>query len=141
MLDFRNNKPLLEVHIGIKVKGKAQVAHECDVCVLYKQEAFKCRRNREEPRSSKVFIVAECKHYSSNLPLDLARSFIGLDFSLTKIEGDCYFVSNSTSNNVTKLLATKRHKWAHYVVPGKPNNLNKLMYAFQVNFQDFQARY
>ncbi|BAY22636.1 hypothetical protein NIES2100_23990 [Calothrix sp. NIES-2100] len=141
VLNFGNNKPLLEVHIGIKVKGQAQVAQECDVCVLYQEEASRCRRKREQPRSSKVLIVAECKHYSSDLPLHLARSFIGLNSTLTRLEGDCYFVSNNTSKNVIKLLANKPHKWAHYIVPGKTNNLNKLMYAFQVNFQDFKARY
>ncbi|MBD1904080.1 hypothetical protein H6F53_00985 [Trichocoleus sp. FACHB-832] len=141
VLNFGNNKPLLEVHIGIKVKGQAQVAQECDVCVLYQEEASRCRKKKEQPRSSKVLIVAECKHYSSNLPLYLARSFIGLNSTLTRIQGDCYFVSNSTSKNVIKLLANKPHKWAHYIVPGNTNDLNKLMYAFQLNFQDFKAKY
>jgi hypothetical protein len=141
VLDFGNNKPLLEAHIGIKVQGKAQIAHECDVCVLHQQEADNCRSNRREPRSSKVVIAAECKHYTSDLKLDLARSFIGLSSVLIRLEGDCYFISNTFSDKVAKLLATERKRWALNLIPGSTNNLNKLMYTFQNDFQDFKAKY
>jgi hypothetical protein len=133
-------KPLLEVHVGIRVQGISLVAHECDVCVLYQEEADICRTTRREPDSDKVLIAVECKHYESELNLDLARSFIGLASEL-KVAGDCYFVSNTSSASVAKLLATRRLKWEHNVNPGSRNDINRLRYAFQSNFKDFKARH
>ncbi len=141
LLDFGNNKPLLEAHIGIKVQGKAKIAHECDVCVLHEEEASKCRINRQEPRSSKVVIMAECKHYTSLLKLDLARSFIGLSSVLNRLDGEGYFITNTYSQPIARLLATERKKWAVNIAPSQTNNLNRLMYSFQSNFQDFKAKY
>jgi hypothetical protein len=44
--------PPLEAHIGIKVSGKSRLLHECDVAVLYRDEARNCRRNLVHPQSS-----------------------------------------------------------------------------------------
>lgn len=140
VLDFGNNRPLLEAHIGIKVQGRAGIAHECDVCILHRQEATECRADRREPRSSKVVIAVECKYYSSRLKLELAREFLGLSLVLTRLEGDSYFVSNTFENNVAKLLATERKRWGLNIVPSSTNSLNKLMYYFQNNFQDFKVK-
>ncbi len=55
-------KPLLEVHVGVRVQGVSQVSHECDVCVLYQEEANRCRVERQEPDCSRIVIAVECKH-------------------------------------------------------------------------------
>ncbi len=133
-------KPLLEVHVSVRVQGVSQVSHECDVCVLYQEEANSCRLERREPNCSKIPIAVECKHYESELNLDLARSFIGLTSEL-QVEGDCYFVSNTSSASVARLLAIRRLKWEQNVTPGSRNDVNRLRYAFQINFKDFKARY
>lgn len=132
--------PLLEVHIGVMVRGIYDVCHECDVCVLYRDEADICREQERAPDCKQVLIAVECKHYESELPLDLARSFIGLAAEL-QVEGDCYFVSNISSASVAKVLASRRLKWEHNIIPGFSNDINRLRYAFQGNFKDFQARY
>lgn len=87
ILEFPD-KPLLEVHVGIRVRGVSKVAHECDVCVLYQDEADNCRIKKQEPDCSRLIIAVECKHYDSELNLNLARSFIGLASEL-QVEGDC----------------------------------------------------
>ncbi|MFB2917084.1 MULTISPECIES: hypothetical protein [Aerosakkonema] len=133
-------KPLLEVHVGVRVRGVSQVAHECDICVLYQDEADICRLERREPDCSRVIIAVESKHYESELSLNLARSFIGLAAEL-QVEGDCYFVSNTSSASVAKLLAMHRLKWEQNVTPGSRNDINRLRYAFQSNFKDFKAKY
>jgi hypothetical protein len=133
-------KPLLEVHVGLRVQGVSQVSHECDICILYQEEANRCRLERREPDCSKVIITVECKHYESELNLNLARSFIGLTSEL-QVEGDCYFVSNTSSASVAKLLTIRRLKWEQNVTPGSRNDVNRLRYAFQINFKDFKARY
>ncbi|MEC4813960.1 MAG: hypothetical protein SAK29_11905 [Scytonema sp. PMC 1069.18] len=132
--------PLLEVHVGVRVQGISQVAHECDVCVLYQHEADDCRNTKRGPDCSKVIIAVECKHYESELNLNLARSFIGLASEL-QVEGDCYFVSNTSSVSVAKLLTIRRLKWEHNVTPGSRNDINRLRYAFQSNFKDVKARH
>jgi hypothetical protein len=43
--------PVLEAHIGIYVSGKSKVNHECDVAVVYQDEANTCRDNNVHPRS------------------------------------------------------------------------------------------
>jgi hypothetical protein len=134
-------KPFLEVHIGIRVQGRGQVAHECDVCVLQHEEARRSRDTQKIPRSSQVIIATECKHYAGNLDLVLARAFIGLVYVLTNLNGDCYFISNSESENVARTLAWAKKKWAFNVVPSSLNEINKLVASFQINFRDFKAKY
>jgi len=133
-------KPLLEVHVGIMVRGVSEIAHECDIAVLNREEANRCREIRCEPDFSQVLIAIECKHYESELDLDLARSFIGLAAEL-QVEADCYFVSNSFSVSVGKLLATRGLIWELNIAPGNTNNINRLRYSFQRNFKDFKAKY
>ena len=43
---------LLEVHVGVRVQGRSNVLHECDVCVIEQKEAEICRTEQREPRSS-----------------------------------------------------------------------------------------
>lgn len=48
VIDF-GQRPPLEAHLGIRVSGRSQVLHECDVAVLDRSEAQECRQNRTEP--------------------------------------------------------------------------------------------
>ena len=132
-------KPHLEIHLGVKIHGRLRVLYDCDVCVLYKMEADSCRTNKREPRASRIFIAIDCHHYASELPLELAQAFIAFSSEL-RVSGDCYFVSNSSSNSVAKLLASRKRKWEYDIVPNETNNVNRLMYEFQTKFKDFKAR-
>lgn len=135
------NKPVLEAHIGIRVAGQSSVLHECDVCVLLKAEADLCRFgwNRIAPRSSKVIIAVEAKYYTSSLGLYLGRGFLGLTSDLSADKS--IFVSNTTSQSVEKLLASKRKLWERNIVPGNVNDVDRLRITFQTAFKDFNAKY
>ncbi|MEH1907677.1 hypothetical protein [Nostoc sp.] len=134
-----NTKPVLEAHVGIRIQGRSQVSHECDLCVLLQEEARSCRNISYEPRHTKVIIAIECKHYTSDLQLHLGRSFIGLASDLN-VKEDIYFISNRTSDNIEKLLSNHRKKWEHNIIPRQVNEIQRLMYAFQRNFKDFKAK-
>jgi len=135
-----SNKPPLEVHIGVKVQGRAGVLHECNILVLYKKEADLCRLLSREPRHSQVIIAIKSQFYTAPLKLEIAGSFIGLASDI-RYEGGSYFISNSCSDAVAKLLTNARKKWEHNIVPGATNDVNRLMYSLQTIFKDFKARH
>jgi len=107
--------PLLEVHVGIRVTGKSRVLHECDVAVLYRDEAEFCRVEEVHPRAARVLIAAECKFYTSALQLYLGRGFLGLTRDIHAKER--YFVTNAHSANVAKLIRYHQAEWEFGVVP------------------------
>jgi hypothetical protein len=102
--------PALEAHIGIKVTGKSDVEHECDVALLTKDAAKFCRRNRVHPRSSRLLFAAECKYYTGNITLGLGRAFIGLATEMSSQYGECHFVVNTSSTSVMKMLARQKRR-------------------------------
>jgi hypothetical protein len=131
-------KPDLEAHIGIFVTGKSSVLHEADIAVLSRIEAITCRRNRVAPRSSSLVLTVECKFYTTGLGLGLARGFVGF---CTDFTGDrCFFVTNTSSDSVLRLLAHQKRKWEHQVVPAGRNFVSRLRSAFQEVFKNFKAR-
>lgn len=131
-------KPDLEAHIGIYVTGKSSVLHEADIAVLSRIEAMTCRQNRVAPRSSSLVLTVECKFYTTSLGLGLARGFIGL---CTDFTGDrCFFVTNTSSDSVERLLAHQRRKWEHRVVPSGAVPVSRLKSSFQEVFKNFKAR-
>ncbi|SKB15018.1 conserved hypothetical protein [Planktothrix sp. PCC 11201] len=132
-------KPPLEIHLGVKIHGRLRVLYDCDVCVLYKMEAESCRTNQREPRASRIFMAINCQHYASELRLEFAQTFLAFSSEL-RVAGDCYFVSNSSSPAVGKLLASRKRKWEYDIVPSETNNVNRLMYEFQTKFKDFKAK-
>lgn len=132
------NHPQLEAHLGVYVGGKSGVIHECDVAVVFRDEANTSRNNQVPPRSSKVVLAIECKFYSANLPLSLARGFVGLCSELTS--RDCYFVMNTGSGSVEKLLTHHDKKWENLVVPNS-DTVDLLRTAFQKAFKNFKTRY
>lgn len=133
------NKPRLEIHVGVKVQGRSAVLHDCDLLVLNYKEAAACRLLNREPRHSQVMLAIKSHPYTSELKLDFAGAFIGLasDF---RYEGGSYFVSNSSSEAVAKLLTIARRKWELNVKPSSSNDVNRLMYSFQTIFKLFKAR-
>lgn len=132
-------KPILESHLGVRVSGRSEVLHECDVAVLFQAEAETCRRNRVSPRSSKLLFGVECKFYTTDIKLDLARAFIGLQTDLSS--RDCFFVINTTSDSVEKLLARRRKSCGTSIVPSSMVAVERLRSAFQTSFANFKAMY
>jgi hypothetical protein len=136
LLDFPGKGPL-EAHIGIRVAGKSGVLHELDICVLSRAEAETSRRNQVHPRSAKVLIGVECKFYTASLNLGLARAFIGLGTDVTA--KNTFFVSNTSSASVERLLTARGRNWGHQVFPGSAINVDRLRNEFQSAFKYFKA--
>jgi hypothetical protein len=131
-------KPSLEAHLGIYITGNSSVMHEADVSVIFRDEGIACRQNQSTPRASKVVLATECKFYSSTLKLHLARSFLGLCQDMTGRE--CFFVTNTAAISVEKLLAHKRKKWEHQIVPAATNDVTRLRNLYQDVFKNFKTR-
>lgn len=109
--------PALEGHIGIKVTGKSDVEHECDVALLPQDMAMFCRANRVHPRSSRLLFAAECKYYIGNITLGLGRAFVGLATEMSSQYGECHFVVNTSSTSVMKMLARQKRRRHENVRP------------------------
>ncbi|NQE36610.1 hypothetical protein E5S67_04375 [Microcoleus sp. IPMA8] len=133
------DKPALEVHLGVKVQGRAGVLHNCNVLILYQKEANICRLLNREPRHSQVILAVKSEHSTSELKLEMAGAFIGLASDI-RYEGGSYFISNSYSQPIAKLLTTARKKWELNIFPRATNDVHRLMYSFQTIFKDFKAR-
>jgi hypothetical protein len=131
------NCPDLEAHVGIFVGGKSGVCHECDVAVLYSDEAYTCRQESVHPRSSQVVLAVECKFYvQSSMGIGLARSFLGLTTEI--MQDGRYFVGVSESERVEALFAHHKKKWETGVSPidAKRRDL-RLKGDFERVFRDF----
>jgi hypothetical protein len=57
--------------------------------------------------------------------------------NIGRAAGNCYFVSNSESETVAKLLASRKRQWETGITPEQINNVNRLMYEFQNTFKGF----
>ncbi|MBC3940619.1 hypothetical protein [Sphingomonas albertensis] len=131
--------PVLEAHVGIYVSGKSRVNHECDVAVLYHDEANTCRANSVHPRSSKILLSVECKYYlSSTLGVDLGRSFLGLIDDIYA-EGR-FFVSTQNKGSVDKLFSRHRKEYEIGLSPLTPDQEVRLRGSFEKIFRNYQAR-
>lgn len=130
---------VLEAHIGVYVSGKSRVNHECDVAVIYQDEANTCRANNVHPRSSKVLMSIECKYYlSSTLGVDLGRSFLGLIDDIYT-EGR-FFVSTQNAGSVDKLFSRHRKEYEIGLSPLAPDREVRLRGSFEKIFRNFRAR-
>ena len=114
----RATVPALEAHVGIKVTGKSDVEHECDIALLPQESAQFCRRNRVHPRSNRLILSVECKFLAGKVPLYLGRGFVGLDTELKSQYGECHFVANTSSSHVMKMLARQKRRPHEEVRPG-----------------------
>lgn len=101
--------PEYEAHIGIFVTGKSQVLHECDIAIIDRAEAQKCRFNQVHPRISKVRIVVECKFHTATLQLNYGRAFLGLTADLSK--ENRFLVPNVGSSNIERLASYHKTDW------------------------------
>jgi len=135
-------RPPLEVHVGIRVDGHSHVLHECDVCVLFQDEAQLCRAKAPlmvAPRSSKVIVAVEAKHYTGGVPLHLGRAFLGLEADLS---AECvFFVANRDAGSIEKLLAHKRRRWDSQITPLQSDRVSRLHHSFRNAFKDFKAKF
>jgi hypothetical protein len=132
------NRPIVEAHIGIFVAGRSQVAHECDVAVLYKSEANICRNSSVHPRSGKVILTAECKYYiNSTIGINLGRSFLGLLHDI--YTGDRYFVATSVSPSVSMLFSKHNKEYELGLSPLGPRLEGRLRGSFEKTFRDFRS--
>jgi hypothetical protein len=131
--------PLLELHMGVYVSGKSGLIHEADVLVILSEEADLSRVNQVPPRSSRSIIATECKFYSANLRIGLARAFVGLCSDLTS--RDCYFVTNAGSNSVEKLLTHQRKNWQSRLEPGQQVVVQRFRNSIQDAFKAFKTKY
>lgn len=110
--------PPLEVHVGVRVQGTSGVLHECDVLVLPRMEAVLSRVQRIAPRGSQCLLVIECKYYTSNLDIGLARNFEGLRADVrTQRE---LFVSNLGTVSVVRYLDSRKRDFERDVLPNTP---------------------
>lgn len=131
--------PALEAHVGIYVSGKSKVNHECDVAVLYREEAEICRDQHVHPRSSKVLLAIECKYYlSSSLGLDLGRSFLGLIDDI--YTHGRFFVSTQNSGSVDRLFSRHKKEFEIGLSPLAPKEETRLLGSFEKIFRDYKAR-
>lgn len=135
------NKPLLEAHVGVRVAGASQVLHECDICVLFEDEADLCRNSpgNVAPRAAKVIISVEAKFYDNSLGLGLGRGFLG--FTLDVHVDKAFFIVNRSAASIEKLLSHKKRLWEHNIQPQNPVDVNRLKFAFHTAFKDFNAKY
>lgn len=133
------NVPILEAHLGVYVSGKSQLIHEADVVVVASSEADLCRNNSVPPRSHRCVLTVECKFYASNIGLFLGRGFVGLCSDLSARE--TFFVTNSASDSVQKLLVHKRLKWESQLQPNEAVNVVRFRNAVQEVFKDYKAKY
>jgi hypothetical protein len=127
----------LEAHVGVRVSGKSGVLHECDVAVLLKSEADLCRSENVSPRSARVVISAECKFYASDIPLGMARGFVGLTADLSA--KDKFFVVNTESDSVERLLTHHARGWENLIVPGS-GTVSRLRHDFRAAYKKYKAR-
>ncbi|WP_421218235.1 hypothetical protein [Aeromonas jandaei] len=128
---------IVEVHIGVKIEGTSGVTHEVDVAIIKRSEGQTCRLQNVNPRYTELIFAIECKYYFTNLGINLARSFLGLDKEFNS--NVVFFVSNTTSRNVEKMLSRHRCNWDRNIIPRFNNDTNRLMSQIQVVFRDFIA--
>jgi hypothetical protein len=131
--------PALEAHLGVYVSGKSRLIHEADVVVLASSEGDLSRSNSVPPRSNKSILTVECKFYASNISLFLGRGFVGLCSDLSARES--FFVTNSMSDSVQKLLVHKRLKWESQLQPSETVNVERFRNAVQEVFKDYKAKF
>ena len=134
-------KPLLEAHVGVRVAGASKVLHECDICVLFHDEAELCRTSSGNvaPRASKLVIAVEAKFYTSSLGLGLGRGFLGFTLDMSAID-KAYFVTNRPAPSIGKLLSHKKRYWDKNIQPQNTNDVDRLRNQFQTAFKDFCAK-
>ena len=126
--------------MGIRVAGASHVLHECDLAALDANEAHLCRNGPRNvaPRSARVRLAVEAKYYTTSLPLQLGRAFLGLVRDLSS--DSSFFVFNREAVSIERLLAHKKQNWDHNIVPANGIDVNRLTGALQTTFKNYKAR-
>jgi hypothetical protein len=87
-----------------------------------------------------VLLAAECKYYTTDIKLGLARGFLGLVADIPYNYGERHFVINQSPQSVMKLLAKHKKKLAHDLVPTEAGEVTKLKASFRETFDRFKVR-
>ncbi|MBT0768739.1 hypothetical protein KIH74_07365 [Kineosporia sp. J2-2] len=106
----------LEVHVGVRVRGRSGVLHEADVLVLPARIARQRRTDREDPHWCDPYVVIEAKYYSDKISLSLGRGFSGLMSELLRARG--IFASTVPNPKIRDLLEHLGHVAVFGVGPG-----------------------
>lgn len=103
--DCRLRNKSFEIHADIEYVGQSGATHEIDVSIYDAQAAQNVRTTGRSPRTNKSLIAAiECKFYTAQPGVDLARTFVGLatDCVSNKFKA---FVSNRSSSGIERFLS------------------------------------
>jgi hypothetical protein len=107
-----------ELQNSLRVRGRSDVRHELDVCILHRSGAEDCRRHQVDPKQADVVFLAECKCYGASLPLHLGREYLGLSAEFTlRIKT---IVSNQTSQEIHALVTAHKGTGNFGVTPLDP---------------------
>lgn len=120
----------LEAHLGVKVIGHANVAHEFDLLLLTSAVATMCRAHQVDPRFNCVLAHAEAKYHGANLALPIGRAMVGLaqDCSLA---GKSTLVTNRNGVSVERLIQAYQLDFRFLITPGNARGLYHLRAAFK----------
>jgi hypothetical protein len=134
-LDFADYA--LEAHTNLYVEGRSKVLHECDVALLDAEEAEVWRDRGVHPKASKLILGVECKFHGPPVPLDEARSFLGLTTEIATVNR--FMVSNASPERIQKVLVRHRRLWRMPVVPSDSRRVSALQASFEDVFRDYAA--
>lgn len=94
----------LEVHVGVQVRGRSGVRHECDVAVVTRSPARAAVATGTDLYGEHVVFAVEGKFLSAgSLPLGYARALMGLRAEVSR-------------QGMYALASTRPHGEAHYVL-------------------------
>jgi hypothetical protein len=97
-----------EIHVDVEYEGNSGAAHEIDISICESRHCDSVRATGRSPRTNRNLIMMfECKFYTDNPGVLLARTFVGLcsDCSSNQLSG---FVSNITTQGLRDYLSMKR---------------------------------
>jgi hypothetical protein len=98
---------VFEIHVDVEYEGNSGASHEIDVSISESRHCDSVRATGRSPRTNRNLIMLfECKFYTDNPGVLLARTFVGLcnDCSSNQLSG---FVSNITTQGLRDYLSMK----------------------------------
>jgi hypothetical protein len=104
-LDCQLGARQFEIHVDVEYEGQSRATHEIDVSGCSAEHARQVRRTGQAPRTNKHLLMAfECKLYTSDPGVALARTFVGLvaDCSTNLLNG---FVCNRRHRGLSRYLS------------------------------------
>lgn len=115
LLEAPNGREL-ELHTGVRIRGKSKVLHEADVLLMNRSVHPEHRHDpyrkapvgnpiSDEPSSSQAILAVEAKYYANNIRLSLAREFLGLRSDLSS-KTSMVLVCTMAGASVRQLIAS-----------------------------------